>query len=119
MGLFNVLQVSDRCSFCCVRQRMEIQFKYGELGQYRYCLGDAIRADPGSAPFDESQVVRGSVSCGVCDTRYILCEVHFRRNVIVRVAVLPALESVFPLVTKGVRGKHGHGKRTKGSRPSK
>jgi hypothetical protein len=119
MGLFNVLRIDDNCPLCGISQQMEIQFKYGEVRQYQYRLGDMIRPEPGKLTSDEPRAVRSTINCKVCDTKYILCDIHFKGLVITRVTLLPAVESAYIPVTKGAHGRHGRGKHAKGKKHHK
>ena len=43
MGLFNTVEILDKCSSCNKDVNLRVQFKYGDVYQHHYQLGDVIK----------------------------------------------------------------------------
>lgn len=70
MGGYNTLIVESVCPCCCERVTLKIQFRYGEVWDYTYFIGDELRwGDENAGTRGKKLVVLDGVaeSCEVCD----------------------------------------------------
>lgn len=69
MGMFNMVRTLGRCSDCGEEQDFSVQFKYGNLRQHAYSVGDEIlwggHPQVGSDPA-EHVMVSGISDCRRC-----------------------------------------------------
>ena len=72
MGLFNTVQTHDRCPSCDNEVNLKVQFKYGDVYQHHYQLGDVIKWDSNhprtnvGTPGHRKVVVEGIEDCPAC-----------------------------------------------------
>ena len=67
MGAYNVLNVKMNCSNCSSEYLGGIQFKVGEVWQYTYQIGDAIKIKPGDTTLLGVDVMAyGALENSVC-----------------------------------------------------
>jgi hypothetical protein len=90
MGLFNYLYAKVDCPICGHNAEREIQFKYGQLRLYKYALGDHLKPDEGIT-FPNNIRVKGITDCDVCETHYLVCEIHVGNGTIKRIEMLPSI----------------------------
>ncbi len=43
MGAFNVIKINHVCKSCKINVMIQVQFKYGDIWQYEYSLGDSLK----------------------------------------------------------------------------
>ena len=73
MGLFNTVHTLAKCPACKNEVNLKVQFKYGDVYQHHYQLGDVIKWDRDHArtnvgtPGRRKVVVEGVDDCPVCE----------------------------------------------------
>ena len=92
MGLFNTVETRVSCP-CGNEENLEVQFRYGDVYQHHYQVGDVIQWDPKTpstnvgAPGHSKVVVEGFKLCPVCEAE-LEFEIWLEKDKIV--AVKPA-----------------------------
>lgn len=66
MGAFNLLKTETNCPQCGKHVRIEVQFKFGDLRQYEYRLGDKLLLHESEETWASSRVVLAAGIGGPC-----------------------------------------------------
>lgn len=97
MGAFNQVEVEETCPSCNKNIVRQVQFKYGDVQQLTYRLGDTLawggndRGDPGH---EEVMVDAYPEACPLCGhDPEVTYDVVIRRDVLVSATVAPPRES--------------------------
>ncbi|WP_406693785.1 hypothetical protein V5E97_22380 [Singulisphaera sp. Ch08] len=95
MGAFNTVRSEQRCASCGQLSAFQIQYKYGELWQYEYQIGDSIawstkykRSDVGKSGRPQVVVEGIAEHCPLCRAEGGEFEVWFANDQIIEVRPL-------------------------------
>jgi hypothetical protein len=87
MGLFSTVSAAVSCPRCGSAGRLDVQFSFGELWNYRYELGDrVILRDDQSWALHKRVIARGlASSCRNCAVDCLEFDVVIERGILTRI----------------------------------
>lgn len=70
MGAFNTVRILGTCPSCKNEVNLEVQFKYGDVWQHHYQIGDVIKwgGNDIGKPALRKVIVEGFAVCPTCDS---------------------------------------------------